>query len=122
MSCNLAYQHTAPLAQHGLTDVHVAYNAVWIGTENGRLLRCPLESLSNNDYFACSEFDEIKWLMIPPSMPTIHNIDTRNDGFSYASLKGRGRNDLWKCNPNMDKSCRTEVKLPEETQSFIILN
>lgn len=78
----------------GINDVHVAYDAVWLGTENGRLLKCPITITEDN--LECYEFDQIEWFRfrIPPSIPVIYNIGSRNDGYLYASLSGSGRDDM----------------------------
>lgn len=119
--CKRVYKCKAPTTA-GLTAVHVAYNAVWLGTEKGVLLKCPLTEIK--DVLECLEFDVIEWhkLKIPPSEPTIYSFGSRNDEFLYAALSGSGRNDVWACDPDAPKSCQTNFTLPLATKSFLIVN
>lgn len=55
-SCYGVYEHESFLFG-GLTALHVAFEAVWIGTKSGRLLRCPLSRAKHD--LRCGEFQEL---------------------------------------------------------------
>lgn len=121
-SCDRVYTYNPNLETHGLTAVHVAYESVWLGTENGRLLRCENKGTRA---VGCFEFYKIEWTAL--FEPAIYSIGTRGvDGYVYVGLRYVGLfksvNAMWRCHPIFNNSCEFDFELPQETRSFLILD
>lgn len=112
-SCSMVFEYDEILFIHlyDFTAVYVAYDAVWIGVENGRILKCPLTKANNK--FACSRFQQLD--------ATIHEFGFRNDGYLYGHARNADDiNALFRCDPETPGSCQNKVKLPEKTSTILI--
>lgn len=99
--------------------IHVAYDALWVGSSDCSLYKCPL----NKDNLDCKSFANLGWLWKHCS--TVDYIGSRSDGYIYAAASNEYPlgNRMYKCNPNsIVESCRFEFDLPIKTQSFLILD
>lgn len=110
---NVVYKHDRILYQ-GLTTIHVAYDAAWVGTENGHLLKCPLNEQKKK--LDCQLFVNLEWSVF--SQPTFFNIASRNE-YIYAAMRGHDVCQMWQCKPDDPKSCET-FDLPETTRAFLL--
>lgn len=84
----------------GLTSVHYAYEAIWIGVGWGELRRCPW-TFDNYPRVECELFGDLGWNVWSISQPTFYKIRSRGDGYVYASYSGYGVDEMWRCDPNV---------------------
>lgn len=73
LHCKKVFKYTHRWSYNGLSAVYVAFGAVWLGTESGRLLKCPLTEKENE--LECDEFFEIEWKLF--SYPIIYSITSK---------------------------------------------
>lgn len=94
-------------------SIHVAYDALWVGVQGNRLYKCPL----NSDNLNCAPYTDLGRIL---SKPTLYEIGSRSDGYIYPAAS---TDRMYKFNPNSTIGlCRLELGLPEDFQSFLILN
>lgn len=104
----------------GLTAVHVAYDALWLGTKNGQLLKCPLNNEFKESKLNCQEFAKMNWSWY--TKPVVYNIQSKN-GFLLAGWKGFTVNEMWRCDPDDAQKCgNIKFELPSRTRTFVIVD
>lgn len=76
--CEVVFDHDYEESdRQGLLAVHVAYEAVWVGTKDGFLLKCSL--VDTNGDFDCDQYYSVGSMVV-------YDIGSIDDGFVYASF------------------------------------
>lgn len=99
--------------EYGLTAIKIAFKSAWVGTENGKLLKCPLEG---NEQTKCTVFDSSVDESAIVSMVAA-------DGYLYARLNrdGKVNKNIWRCNVTLPGSCTGVFSLPQSSGSMIFV-
>lgn len=115
-SCEEAYKLRQGFGRRfDLTSMHGAFDAVWLGTEDARLIKCPLTSGKLN----C---DKTKQSFTSSSSELkIYSIFSR-DGYLYIAVEANKINEVWRCKPELRYKCWSWFLLPLNTTSVLRIN
>lgn len=91
----------------GFTSMKIAFDAIWIGTDKGELIKC---LVSSNDKIDCLVFDKFYK----------NAIVSMNDfnGFLYIHLEN---NNICRCNPSENWKCRHLFSTPNGSLPFMLI-
>lgn len=92
------------------TSIHIAFGAVWIGLEYGRLLKCPLIGHDNID--GCKVFNED----FESCRAKISKISS-SKGFLFVLRDSK----MYRCDPEVSESCYNIYSSPNNAETFIIV-
>lgn len=91
----------------GLTAIKVDHDFIWVGTEGGKLMKCPMARGRGKSCDEFAAFDEDNVVAIGAA-----------SGFLYVNSKS---NKMWQCEPDKPESCRSIFSTPTGSGPFVIV-